>query len=91
MDKISPLFYGFGDGCRRQMDSESSDGVVKVDLRFPQGHEQAGKPGTATPEHSFAVGYAACFGGAGGISWPAAKEGAPRRGEDRVQRVDRPA
>ena len=23
-----------------------------------------GKPGTATPEHLFAVGYAACFGGA---------------------------
>jgi osmotically inducible protein OsmC len=29
-----------------------------------EGHGRSGKPGAATPEHLFAAGYAACFGGA---------------------------
>ena len=42
----------------------SSDGVVAADLSVPKEMGGAGKPGTATPEHLFAAGYAACFGGA---------------------------
>jgi osmotically inducible protein OsmC len=34
--------------------TETSDGAIRADL---------GKPGLATPEHLFAAGYAACFGG----------------------------
>jgi lipoyl-dependent peroxiredoxin len=44
--------------------TESSDGLVKADLSVPQEMGGPGKPGTATPEHLFAAGYAACFGGA---------------------------
>src|SRR5262249_46520501 len=35
-----------------------------VDLSVPKAMGGPGKPGTATPEHLFAAGYAACFGGA---------------------------
>ncbi len=42
----------------------SSDGIVAVDLSVPKEMGGPGKPGTATPEHLFAAGYAACFGGA---------------------------
>jgi len=38
--------------------------MVKVDLSVPKEMGGPGKPGTATPEHLFAAGYAACFGGA---------------------------
>jgi lipoyl-dependent peroxiredoxin len=44
--------------------TESSDGVVAADLSLPKQMGGPGKPGTATPEHLFAAGYAACFGGA---------------------------
>ncbi len=44
--------------------TESSDGTVKADLSVPKAMGGPGKPGTATPEHLFAAGYAACFGGA---------------------------
>jgi Ohr subfamily peroxiredoxin len=44
--------------------SASDDGIVAVDLSVPKSMGGPGKPGTATPEHLFAVGYAACFGGA---------------------------
>jgi Ohr subfamily peroxiredoxin len=37
---------------------------VKADLSVPKAMGGPGKPGTATPEHLFAAGYAACFGGA---------------------------
>src|SRR5205807_7918669 len=37
---------------------------VKADLSLPKELGGPGKPGTATPEHLFAAGYAACFGGA---------------------------
>jgi osmotically inducible protein OsmC len=37
---------------------------VVVDLSVPKEMGGPGKPGTATPEHLFAAGYAACFGGA---------------------------
>ena len=43
--------------------TETSDGVVKADLSVPKEMGGPGRPGTATPEHLFAAGYAACFGG----------------------------
>ena len=43
---------------------KSSDGIVSLDLSVPKEMGGPGKPGTATPEHLFAAGYAACFGGA---------------------------
>src|SRR5436189_5149460 len=38
--------------------------MVRADLSVPQAIGGPGKAGTATPEHLFAAGYAACFGGA---------------------------
>ena len=38
--------------------------MVRADLSVPQAMGGPGRPGTATPEHLFAAGYAACFGGA---------------------------
>jgi osmotically inducible protein OsmC len=37
---------------------------VGADLSVPKAMGGPGKPGTTTPEHLFAAGYAACFGGA---------------------------
>jgi osmotically inducible protein OsmC len=65
MDKIKPLFTATATAIGgRNGHTESSDGVVKVDLSVPKEMGGPGKPGTATPEHLFAAGYAACFGGA---------------------------
>src|SRR2546421_2483167 len=44
--------------------TESDDGMVKGDLSVAKAMGGPGKPGTTTPEHLFAAGYAACFGGA---------------------------
>jgi osmotically inducible protein OsmC len=44
--------------------AESSDGIIKFDLSVPKEMGGPGRPNTVTPEHLFAVGYAACFGGA---------------------------
>jgi len=44
--------------------SEASDHSVSVDLSVPKEMGGPGKPHTTTPEHLFAAGYAACFGGA---------------------------
>jgi len=44
--------------------TESSDGLVKADLSVPKEMGGPGRPNTTTPEHLFAAGYAACFGGA---------------------------
>lgn len=44
--------------------SKTSDGAVSVDLSVPKEMGGPGRAGTATPEHLFAAGYAACFGGA---------------------------
>ncbi len=44
--------------------SETSDGSVSVNLSVPKSMGGAGLPNTTTPEHLFAAGYAACFGGA---------------------------
>ena len=44
--------------------SATEDSSVSVDLSVRKGMGGPGLPGTTTPEHLFAVGYAACFGGA---------------------------
>lgn len=65
MDKISPLYTATATAVGgRNGHSETADGIVKVDLSVPKEMGGPGKPGTATPEHLFAAGYAACFGGA---------------------------
>jgi lipoyl-dependent peroxiredoxin len=65
MDKINPLFTATASETGgRNGHAESSDGVLKVELSVPKAMGGPGKPGTATPEHLFAAGYAACFGGA---------------------------
>jgi osmotically inducible protein OsmC len=65
MDKIKPLFIATANAVGgRNGRTETNDGVVKADLSVPKEMGGPGKPGTATPEHLFAAGYAACFGGA---------------------------
>jgi osmotically inducible protein OsmC len=65
MDKIKPLFTATATTVGgRNGRTETNDGVVKADLSVPKEMGGPGKPGTATPEHLFAAGYAACFGGA---------------------------
>src|SRR5712664_2126255 len=65
MDKIKPLFTATATAVGgRNGHTETSDGIVKADLSVPKAMGGPGKPGTATPEHLFAAGYAACFGGA---------------------------
>lgn len=43
---------------------ETADGALRTDLTLPKEMGGPGKPGVPTPEHLFAAGYAACFGGA---------------------------
>jgi lipoyl-dependent peroxiredoxin len=65
MDKIKPLFSATATAIGgRNGHTESSDGLVAADLSVPREMGGPGKPGTVTPEHLFAAGYAACFGGA---------------------------
>jgi len=65
MDTIKPLFTATATATGgRNGHTESSDGAVKADLSVPKEMGGPGKPNTATPEHLFAAGYAACFGGA---------------------------
>jgi lipoyl-dependent peroxiredoxin len=44
--------------------SATTDGSVSVNLSVPKEMGGPGLPNTTTPEHLFAAGYAACFGGA---------------------------
>jgi lipoyl-dependent peroxiredoxin len=65
MDKIKPLYTATATAKGgRNGHTESSDGLVSVDLSVPKEMGGPGKAGTATPEHLFAAGYAACYGGA---------------------------
>lgn len=65
MDSIKPLFTATAMATGgRNGHTEASDGTVKADLSVPKAMGGPGKPGTTTPEHLFAAGYAACFGGA---------------------------
>jgi len=63
--EIKPLFTARATATGgRNGHSEADDGSVSVDLSVPKEMGGPGKPGTTTPEHLFACGYAACFGGA---------------------------
>jgi lipoyl-dependent peroxiredoxin len=64
MDTIKPLFTAVA-SCKggRNGHSEAEDQSVAVDLSVPKVMGGPGRPHTTTPEHLFACGYAACFGG----------------------------
>ena len=65
MDKIKPLFTTTATAIGgRNGHTQAIDDVVSVDLSVLKAMGGPGKPGAATPEHLFAAGYAACFGGA---------------------------
>lgn len=65
MDTIKPLFTATATAVGgRNGHTAAGDGSVKADLSVPREMGGPGKPGTTTPEHLFAAGYAACFGGA---------------------------
>jgi lipoyl-dependent peroxiredoxin len=65
MDVINPVFTASATAVGgRNGHTEASDGSVKADLSVPKAMGGPGKPHTTTPEHLFAAGYAACFGGA---------------------------
>jgi Ohr subfamily peroxiredoxin len=62
---IKPLFTARSVATGgRNGTSKAEDGTVSVTLSVPKEMGGPGKPGTTTPEHLFATGYAACFGGA---------------------------
>lgn len=65
MDSIKPLFTAVASVTGgRNGHAEAQDHSVSVNLSVPKEMGGPGKPGTTTPEHLFAAGYAACFGGA---------------------------
>jgi lipoyl-dependent peroxiredoxin len=65
MDKIKPVFTATATAIGgRNGHTETTDGAIKADLSLPKELGGQGKVGLATPEHLFAAGYAACFGGA---------------------------
>jgi len=65
MFTIKPLFTATATSTGgRNGHTEASDGSVSAGLSVPKAMGGPGKPGTTTPEHLFAAGYAACFGGA---------------------------
>jgi len=62
---IKPLFTAHATATGgRNGHTQASDGSVSAELSVPKEMGGPGKPGTTTPEHLFAAGYAACFGGA---------------------------
>jgi Ohr subfamily peroxiredoxin len=63
--EIKPLFIATATATGgRNGQTKAEDGSVSVNLSVPKEMGGPGKPGTTTPEHLFAAGYAACFGGA---------------------------
>lgn len=65
MDTIKPLFTASATATGgRNGHTQAADGTVSADLSVPREMGGPGRPGTTTPEHLFAAGYAACFGGA---------------------------
>lgn len=65
MDTIKPLYTAHAAATGgRNGHTASDDGIVAIDLSVPKAMGGPGKEGTGTPEHLFAAGYAACFGGA---------------------------
>ena len=62
---IKPLFTATATATGgRNGHTEAQDHSIAADLSVPKAMGGPGKPGTTTPEHLFAAGYAACFGGA---------------------------
>ncbi len=62
---IKPLLTAIASSTGgRNGHSETTDGSVSVDLSVRKEMGGPGLPNTTTPEHLFAAGYAACFGGA---------------------------
>lgn len=62
---IKPLFTATATATGgRNGQAEAADHSVAVELSVPKEMGGPGKPDTTTPEHLFAAGYAACFGGA---------------------------
>jgi len=65
MDNIKVLYTATATAKGgRNGHTQSSDGLVSVDLSVPKAMGGPGKAGATTPEDLFAAGYAACFGGA---------------------------
>ncbi|HUN76011.1 MAG TPA: Ohr family peroxiredoxin [Steroidobacteraceae bacterium] len=65
MDSIKALFTATATATGgRNGHTEAQDHSVGANLSVPKEMGGPGKPGTTTPEHLFACGYAACFGGA---------------------------
>lgn len=65
MDKIKPLFTAVATAIGgRSGHTEAQDHSVSAELSVPKAMGGPGRPNTTTPEHLFAAGYAACFGGA---------------------------
>lgn len=65
MDTIKPLFTASATAVGgRNGHTEATDGSVRAALSVPKAMGGPGKPSTTAPEHLFAAGYAACFGGA---------------------------
>src|ERR1700733_10926231 len=65
MDTIKPWFTAVASVTGgRNGHAEAEDHSVSVNLSVPKAMGGPGKPNTTTPEHLFAAGYAACFGGA---------------------------
>jgi lipoyl-dependent peroxiredoxin len=65
MDEIKKLFSITATATGgRNGHASTRDGIVKVDLSVPTQMGGPGRPNSATPEHLFAAGYAACYGGA---------------------------
>lgn len=48
----------------RNGQAHTADKALSVELASPGAGGAAGRPGAVTPEHLFAAGYSACFGGA---------------------------
>ena len=64
-DKINALFTASASATGgRNGHAAAEDGSVAVDLSVAKAMGGPGREGTTTPEHLFAAGYAACFGGA---------------------------
>ena len=65
VDSIKPLFTAVATTTGgRNGHSEAQDHSLSVNLSVPKDMGGPGRPGTTTPEHLFAAGYSACFGGA---------------------------
>ena len=90
MDRIKPLYTATATAIGgRNGHTETSDHIVKADLSVPKELGGPGRPGTATPEHLFAAGYSACFGGA--LDYVAKQNKRDASGEDHHRGHHRPA